>query len=102
MNSKSDNTVKSKFYAFKRWERFISQHGRKSLPAEPVHVALYLTHLVKSCSSFHPLNNAFSGIKWAHKVNGLQDSTTNSFVTSVLEASKRTLRRRPRKKIPFR
>jgi hypothetical protein len=83
VNSKSDNTVKGYFYAFKRWERFISQHGYKSLPAKPVHVALHLTHLVNSGSSFHPVNNVVYGIKWAHEVNGLQDPTTNSFITSV-------------------
>jgi hypothetical protein len=33
VNGKSDNTVKGYLYAFKRWERFISQHGYKSLPA---------------------------------------------------------------------
>jgi hypothetical protein len=101
VNSNSNNTVKSKCYAFKRWERFILEHGYISLPAEPVHVALYLTHLVNNGSSFHPVNNAFYGIKWAHEVNGLSDPTRNSFVTSVLEASKRSFRRRPRKKIPF-
>jgi hypothetical protein len=56
---------------------------------------------VNSASSFHPVNNAFYGIKWAHEVNGLQDPTTNSFVTSVLEASKRTASKKTEKKYPI-
>ena len=101
MKSKSDNTVKSYFYAFKRWEHFITQQGHNALPAQPVHVALYLTHLVNNGSSFHPVSNAVYGIKWAHDVNGLQDPTTNSFVVSVLEASKRTVSKKTEKKEPI-
>ena len=38
---------------------------------------------------FIPFCNAVYGIKWAHEINGLPDPTTNTFVSSVLEASKR-------------
>ena len=89
LNSKSDNTIKSYFYAFKRWEQFISLHGHCVIPAQPVQVALYLTSLLNNESSFHPVCNTVYGIKWAHEINGLPDPTTNTFVSSVLEASKR-------------
>ena len=89
LNSKSDNTIKSYFYVFKRWEQFISLHDHCAIPAQPVHVALYLTSLLNNWSSFHPVCNAVYRIKWAHEINGLPDPTTNTFVSSVLEASKR-------------
>ena len=89
LNSKSDNTIKSYFYVFKRWEQFISLHDHCAIPAQPVHVALYLTSLLNNGSSFHPVCNAVYRIKWAHEINGLPDPTTNTFVSSVLEASKR-------------
>ena len=50
---------------------------------------------------FSSVNNAFYRIKWAHEVNGLQDPTTNSFVTSVLEASKGTASKKTEKKDPI-
>ena len=92
LNSKSDNTIKSYFYAFTRWEQFISLHGHCAIPAQPVQVAFYLTSL---------LNNAVYGIKWAHEINGLPDPTTNTFVSSVLEASKRIAVKLTEKKEPI-
>ncbi|VDI20041.1 Hypothetical predicted protein [Mytilus galloprovincialis] len=97
INSKSDNTVKSYFNSYKRWERFITLQGHKSLPAQPVHVALYLTHLLNNNSTCHPISNAVYGIKWAHEINGLNDPTSNTFVTSILEASKRVAPKKDRK-----
>jgi hypothetical protein len=101
ISSKSDNTVKSYFNAFKRWEHFITLHGQNALPAQPVHVALYLTSLLKNGSTYHPVYNAVYGIKWAHEINGLDDPTKNSFVVSVLEASKRVAPKTTQKKEPI-
>lgn len=101
IESRADNTVKSYFNSFKRWERFISSQGHDALPAQPIHVALYLTHLLKNGSTYHPIYNAVYGIKWAHDINGLQDPTTNSFVSSVLESSKRVASKRTIKKDPI-
>ncbi|VDH94313.1 Hypothetical predicted protein [Mytilus galloprovincialis] len=69
INSRSDNTVKSYFNAFKRWERFISLHGHVALPAQPVHVALYLTDLVNNGSTYHPVYNAIYGAQSVLLVN---------------------------------
>ena len=101
LNSKSDNTIKSYFYAFKRWEQFISLHGHCVIPAQPVQVALYLTSLLNNESSFHPVCNTVYGIKWAHEINGLPDPTTNTCVSSVLEASKRIAVKPNEKKEPI-
>ena len=101
ISSKNDNTVKSYFNACKRWERFITLHGQNALPTQPVHVALYLTSLLKNCSTYHAVYNAVYGIKWAHEINGLDDPTKKSFVISVLEASKRVAPKTTQKKEPI-
>ena len=43
LNSRSDNTVKTYCYGFLKWEKIIIKHSFVSLPAMPIHVALYLT-----------------------------------------------------------
>lgn len=101
LESRSDNTTKSYFYSFKRWEHFITTLGFSSLPAQPVHVALYFTHLLDQGKTFHSINNALYAIKWAHDINGLPDPTQNSFVTSIQEAAKRTAYKKVCKKEPI-
>ncbi|XP_071177692.1 integrase/recombinase xerD homolog [Mytilus edulis] len=89
LQSRSDNTNNKYFYAYKRWERFILKQGGLSLPAKPIHVALYLTKLIDTGSSYSVVQSAFYGIKWAHTVRGFSDPTENAFVTNLLESSKR-------------
>lgn len=66
-----------------------------------MHIALYLTSLLKNGSTYHPVCNAVYGIKWANEINGLDDPTKNSFVVSVLEASKRVAPKTTQKKSIF-
>ncbi|VDI39681.1 Hypothetical predicted protein, partial [Mytilus galloprovincialis] len=86
----------------KMCELLINSKRHTSLPAQPVHVALYLTHLLNNYNSTcHPVSNAVYGIKWAHEINGLNDPTSNSFVTSILEASKRVATKKTEKEDPI-
>lgn len=101
LSSKSDNTNKSYFNAFKRWEKFIKVQGHSALPASPMHVALYLTHLLQNGSSQHPVNAAVYAIKWAHECAGLPDPTKNSYVSSLQEAARRKAGRAVQKKEPI-
>lgn len=55
----------------------------------PIHVALYLTHLLENGSSQHPVNSAIYGIKWAYDIVGMPDPTKNSFVGFLQEAARR-------------
>ena len=89
LQSRSDNTNNKYFYAFKRWEKFILKEGGQSLPAIPIHVALYMTHLMNTGSSYSVIQSAVYSIKWAHSLHGLQDPTENSFIQTLLESSKR-------------
>ena len=89
VNSRSDNTAKSYFNAFKRWELFINSHGFNALPALPVHIALYLTHLLDTGATCNTVNSAVYGIKWVHELNNYTDPTNNSYVHSLVESAKR-------------
>ena len=101
LSSKSENTTRSYFSAFKRWEIFITAQGHSALPASPIHVALYLTHLLQTGASQHPVNNAVYAIKWAHNCAGLTDPTENSYVTSLQEAARRKANHGVHKKEPI-
>lgn len=84
-----------------RWEVFIKAQGHSALPSSPIHVALYLTHLLQTESSQHPVNNAVNAIKWAHECAGFTDPTKISYVTSLQEAAKRKTSRAVNKKEPI-
>ena len=86
---KSDNTASTYFGHFKRWSTFIKGQGYQNIPAQPIHVALYITHLLDRGSSSHVINHAIYAIKWAHDLNGMADPTNNSYVRSLQEAAKR-------------
>ncbi|KAK3084634.1 hypothetical protein FSP39_016613 [Pinctada imbricata] len=87
--SRSENTCKSYSNGFKKWQRFISAQGHSALPAHPVHIALYLTHLLDSGASSNTVNLAVYCIKWVHGLNGYSDPTDNSFVKNLQESAKR-------------
>ena len=44
INSRSDNTAKSYYYSFKRWSTFAKKHSFDVLPAQSVHIAIFITH----------------------------------------------------------
>ena len=100
LQSKSDNTVKSYYSAFKRWHDFISAKGHCALPAQPIHVALYITHLLDTGNSCHSVNSAIYAIKWAHNVNNFTDPTDNGFVTGLQSTARRMPRPEKRRKDP--
>ena len=88
ISSKSDNSNKSYFNSFQRWEKFIKPQEQSALPANLIQFALYLTHLLENSASNHPINSALYAIKWAHCCVGLADPTKNSFVSSIQEAAR--------------
>ena len=98
--SKSDSTVKKYNYSFQAWKKYCEVNNYSSLPGAPIIVALYLSGLKTSSGSYHSVNSAFYGIKWAHQMNGLVDPTDNSFVKNILESAKRTAKIPCRKKDP--
>lgn len=89
LKSRSDSTNRKYFSAFQRWEQFITHEGGSALPAEPIHVALYITKLIEENKSVSVIQSALYGIKWAHRVRGLSDPTDNHFVSTLFESAKR-------------
>jgi len=87
LDSKSTNTNKS-YFCFNRWSVFIKEHGYNNVPADPLHIALYITHLIDRQCSPNVINNDIYAIKWAHVLNGFSDPTENSFTQSLQESVK--------------
>ena len=100
LSSKSDSTVKKYNYSFQAWKKYCEVNNYSFLPGAPIIMALYLSGLKTSTGSYHTVNGAFYGIKWAHQMNGLVDPTDNSFVKNILESAKRTDKPPCRKKDP--
>jgi site-specific recombinase XerC len=74
-------TSKKKLSSFTRWTKFIVSKGKTVIPANPIHISLYLTHLSNSgrCS-FHVVSCALYSIKWAHSILGHKDPIERPFV----------------------
>lgn len=100
LSSKSVNTNRKYFNVFRKWKKFCASHGCSPLPANPVHVALYLNDLLDKHSSHSVISSVVYAIKWVHDINGFVDPTTNSFVRNLTECSKRTARKPVCKKEP--
>ena len=75
--------------AFNRWKEFIQAEGGQEIPAQPIHVALYISNLIDLGSSVGVIQSAIYAIKWAHNIRALKDPTENQFVKSLLETAKR-------------
>ena len=101
MESRSDRTTSTYYSSFKKWESFINAEGGTAIPAEPIHVALYLTSLIDQRKSPSVVQGAMYSIKWAHKLRGLPDPTANDFVLNVAEAAKRRNHKKVSKKDIF-
>nr|XP_022287905.1 uncharacterized protein LOC111100391 isoform X1 [Crassostrea virginica] len=89
LKSRSENTSKKYLSSFNRWAKFIGSKGKPAIPANPIHISLYLTHLLNIGCSFHVLSSALYAIKWAHSILGHMDPTDHPFVRNLVESSKR-------------
>ena len=84
--------------SFNRWSKFITNKGKSAIPANSMHVALYLTYLLNIGCSFHVISSAVYAIKWAHSILGYEDPTEHPFIKNIVEASKRNNKARVIKK----
>ena len=100
MCSRSGSTAKSYMHSFDRWRKFIIRHGHSDIPAQPVHIALYISHLLDNGASHSTVSSAIYSIKWMHEISGLTDPTDISFVKSLQESSKRITARPVQRKDP--
>ena len=62
------------------------------IPANPIHVAVYLQYVLESTGTSSSMDTAFFGNKWAHESAVFVSLTDNSLVIRVRETAKRILR----------
>lgn len=89
VNSKSDGTVKKYYTYFQKWKSFCKENSFNPMPAQPIHVAIYVTKLLDLQFSYSVISANIYSIKWAHNLSGKSDPTDNGFVINLLETSKR-------------
>ena len=64
--------------AFGKWMDFtLSKLNFSFLPAKPVHVAVYLQHVLESTNSSSSVDTAFYTINWANEIVGVASPTDN-------------------------
>ena len=87
--SKAHKTTEKYNSCFKKFKTFCAEHGYGYLPANPIHVAIYFSHLLDQNVSYNVISSAFYAIKWVHNINSLLDPTENGFVKGLLDSAKR-------------
>lgn len=95
--SRADRTNDKYKSAFKRFQQFCADKSYQPLPADPIHVTIFMSYLLDQKYSFSVISSIFYAIKWVHNVNNYIDPTENGFVKGMLDAAKR-LRSQPVKR----
>ena len=97
LHSRADKTNDKYRASFKKFQQFCAQKNYHSVPADPIHVTIFISTLLDQNCSFSVISAVFYAIKWVHNINNFVDPTENGFVKSMLEAAKR-LRSQPVKR----
>ena len=97
LQSKADNMVKKYNQAFVQFEKYCISNTLTAKSSLPIFVAMYITSLLDQGKSDNVITSAVYGIKWAHKLNDLEDPTHSNIVKLLMETAKR-IRSRPRQK----
>lgn len=102
MQGKAPATVKKYSGAYGRWKKWSTSHNEvHTLPAKPVHVALYLTYLAQSAKTPSPLEEAVNALSWVHKMATVEDVPAHPLVVQALAGAKRILAHKTKKKEPL-
>ena len=88
VGSRADKTTIKYKSTLNRFQRFCCERGYIYLPANPIHVTVYLSDLLDQRVSYGVIAAAFYAIKWVHNINNYHDPTENGFVKSLLDAAK--------------
>ena len=68
-NSKAENTLRAYQSDFRDFSSFCAKNGFSSMPSQPRIIALYITHMSKSCK-FSTLKRRIASISVIHKLKG--------------------------------
>jgi site-specific recombinase XerD len=100
--SKAPLTVKAYRLAYDKWVSWAAQFKEvQTMPANSVHVGLYVTNLAKNVSSYSTINQACASIAWAHRIAGFESPTNNVQFIELLSGLKRRLAKPRVPKEPF-
>ena len=99
-NSKADNTLRAYQSDFSDFSIFCSKNGFSFMPTQPKIIALYITHLSKSCK-FSTLKRRIASISVIHKLKGHYLDTKHPIIMENLLGIKRTLGSRQKAKKPI-
>ena len=92
LSARAPPTTNMYHRVFRKWMDFaLSKLNISFLPAKPVHVAIYLKHVIESTNSSSSVYTAIYAIKWAQEIAGMASPTDNQVVFRVQEAAKRIL-----------
>ena len=99
-NSKANNTLKAYQSDFRDFSIFCTKNGFSFMPTQPKIIALYITHLSKSCK-FSTLKRRIASISVIHKLKGHYLDTKHPIIMENLLGIKRTLGSRQKAKKPI-
>ncbi len=68
LDARSDNTVKKYGYGFDKWKAFAAENNLVSMPAAPIHVALFFVKLLDSGAKYNTVCSIYYSLKWAHEM----------------------------------
>jgi len=99
-SSKASNTLRAYKADYKDFAGFCVKNGFKPMPSEPKIIALYLTHLSKSCK-FSTLKRRLASISVIHKLSGHYIDVKHPMITENLMGIKRILGSHQKAKKPI-
>ena len=99
-NSKANNTLRAYQSDFSDFSNFCTKNGFSFMPTQPKIIALYITHLSKSCK-FSTLKRRIASISVIHKLKGHYLDTKHPIIMENLHGIKRTLGSRQKAKKPI-
>ena len=71
------------------------------LPAKEIHLALFISSMIQSNSSYAKFKQVYYGIKWTHNILGLRDPLKSPLLIALSNAAKRMLPKPVCKKEPI-
>ena len=110
LGARASSTVRKYRAAWLKWRTWaLSKTDVPVTPAQPAHVALFITELANTARvmkglGFSTLEGAAYGIAWAHKMGGLTESPTDHpLVKMTLDGAKRSLSKpiKPKEQLPL-
>ena len=86
--SRPPSSIKTYAAGWQRWKECACTVCIRPFPALPLHVALYLQHLLESAQTISPIECAIYSVSWAHSVAIISSPTQHAFVTATFQGCK--------------